>query len=123
MSSSELKYARGWWTLGWLVLATILILSLMPSPPKLGDVSDKWQHAFAYALLMSWFAQLASKRLRLALLLILMGIGVEVLQGLSGLRQYELLDMLANATGVVIGWMLIRVGLKYLLWLERVVAR
>ncbi|MDH5184198.1 MAG: VanZ family protein [Gammaproteobacteria bacterium] len=110
---------RLWWVLGWLMIAVILYLSLMPSPPKVGAVSDKWQHAFAYALLMSWFAQLTFHRWRTALLLVVMGVGVEFIQGWSGLRYYERMDMVANTAGVLIGWLMFRLGFHYLSWLEK----
>lgn len=109
--------SRLWWPLGWLMVAVILFLSLMPSPPTV-DVSDKWQHAFAYALLMSWFAQLVMRRWLAAIYLVVMGVGVEFVQGWSGLRYYEEMDMLANSVGVLIGWLMFTLGIHYLRWLE-----
>lgn len=110
--------SRLWWLLGWSMVAVILFLSLMPSPPKVGDISDKWQHAFAYALLMSWFAQLVTRRWLAAIYLVVMGVGVEFVQGWSGLRYYEEMDMLANSVGVLIGWLMFTLGIHYLRWLE-----
>ncbi len=60
---------------------------------------------------MFWFSQIyLSGKLRAvhAAVFLAMGIGLEVLQGLSGLRQYEVLDMLANAAGVLCGWLAAR---------------
>lgn len=124
MSSSEttgmepLRHVRTWWLLGWCIVALVLVLSLMPSPPQLGEISDKWQHAFAYGLMMSWFAQLSRHHVMIAVYLVAMGVAVEFIQGWSGLRHFELLDMLADAIGVLAGWLLIRVGMKYLSWFE-----
>ena len=81
-------------------------------------VSDKWQHGFAYAVLMSWFAQLSPRHLKLSLLLVAMGIAVEFVQGWGGMRHFDVLDMVANTIGVVFGWVLIRVGVNYLSWFE-----
>lgn len=115
-----LSLSRVWWVLACVMVALILFLSLTPTPPKLSvDISDKWQHAFAYALLMSWFAQLTLRRGRVALLLVVMGVGVEFLQGWSGLRYYEEMDMLANTVGVFIGWLMYILRLRYLLWIEK----
>ena len=114
-----IRLHRLWWVLGWLMVALILFLSLMPSPPKVGDISDKWQHTFAYALMMSWFAQLTLRHWRTAVLLVVMGVGVEILQGWSGLRYYEEMDMVANTAGVLLGWLLYRFGFHYLSWFEK----
>jgi glycopeptide antibiotics resistance protein len=90
----------------------IVWLSLTPSPPKVDfEASDKVGHVLAYAVLMFWFCQiyLSGARLLHGVVFLLMGIGLEVLQGLSGLRSYEVLDMLANALGVASGWLAARV--------------
>jgi glycopeptide antibiotics resistance protein len=91
----------------------IVWLSLTPSPPKVDfEASDKVGHVLAYAALMFWFSQIhfsTSLRLIHAAIFLLMGVGLEVLQGMSGLRSYELLDMLANAAGVILGWLAARV--------------
>lgn len=118
MSQARLRHARTWWVLGGCIVLTVLVLSLVPSPPQLGGISDKWQHALAYTVMMSWFAQLTSAHLRLALILVLMGIAVEFLQLWGGVRHFELLDMLADAIGVLVGWAIIRLGVEYLRWFD-----
>ncbi|MDF3011470.1 MAG: hypothetical protein K0S03_2266 [Burkholderiales bacterium] len=60
---------------------------------------------------MFWFCQIyASQEMRLfhGIAFLAMGVGLEVLQGLSGLRQYDAMDMLANAVGVAAGWLAAR---------------
>ena len=60
---------------------------------------------------MFWFCQLyASGKARLAhaIAFLAMGIGLEFLQGMGGARQYDVVDMLANAAGVGCGWMAAR---------------
>ena len=117
---SGLRFSRLWWWLGSAIVALILFLSLMPLPPQPPvPISDKWQHAFAYALMMSWFAQLTPHHWRTVFLLVAMGIGVEFVQGWSGYRYYEVLDMLANSVGVLIGWAMYGLRIRYLGWLER----
>lgn len=95
-------------TLGWLLVATVVWLSLTPSPPQL-DVAygDKLGHFAAYAALMAWFCQLyRGRRARLvcALGFIGMGIGIEFVQRMTGYRDFEWLDMVADAVGVLLGW-------------------
>ncbi len=100
---------RVWLALGWLWVAAVFYLSLMPHPPQPISFSgvDKWEHALAYALLMLWFCQVyvgRKARVRLLLSLVAMGVGIEFLQGMGGYRYFEYADMLANTTGVLIGW-------------------
>ena len=98
--------------LGWGWAAAIVWLSLTPSPPRVDfAASDKLGHLLAYGLLMFWFCQVyASRKIRIvhAIAFLAMGIGLEVLQGMSGLREYDVLDMLANAIGVAAGWLAAR---------------
>ena len=63
----------------------------------------------AYAALMFWFCQLYLNKILYGAGFIAMGVALEVLQGMSGLRSYEMLDMLANAAGVILGWLAARV--------------
>jgi VanZ family protein len=94
--------------LGWGWVAAIAWLSLTASPPKVDvQYSDKLGHFAAYGLLMLWFCFLyASLRARMSygLGFIAMGIGLEFLQGYLGYRTYEVFDMFANTTGVLLGW-------------------
>jgi len=94
--------------IGWALVAAIIVLSLMHSPPKIDvEQGDKLGHFVAYGSLMFWFAQLyAGRRSRLAYALgfIAMGVLLEFVQGAVGYRQFELMDMFANAVGVLLGW-------------------
>ena len=68
---------------------------------------DKLGHLLAYGLLMFWFCQLyrsGKARLAHAVAFLAIGVGLEFLQGISGLREDDLVDMLANALGVAAGW-------------------
>jgi len=104
-----LRWFELWRGIGWLMIAVVLYLSLMPNPPSL-DVSagDKWSHAVGYACLMIWFAQLYARPVhwRVAAALIGLGVSIEFVQGMTDYRSFEYLDMLADAGGVVLGWWL-----------------
>ena len=124
---TELKLQRRpiWLAIGCLLIAMVIWLSLTPDPVSIPviDVSDKLQHAFAYAVLMGWFGQLYQRpmmRLGYAFSFVLMGVVLEFAQGLSGQRTYELADMLANTSGVLLAWIVLRSGGdRVLTWFER----
>ena len=100
----------GWWTfLGVLLVALVVYLSLAslsPSKVLAFPESDKIMHFSAYTAMMFWFGQIYRKRpalLFVALGLITLGVLLEILQGLSGYRTFEYLDMAANTLGVIFG--------------------
>jgi len=102
-----LDLIRLWRIGGWLGVLLTLAVSLMP--PALDDSSghtDKLVHLSGYALLMFWWAQLVIRqRWKLAVAVVLFGISIELLQGLTPARQPDLLDALANAGGALAGWL------------------
>ena len=107
----RLRYHRIWLALGGLGIGIVILLSLMPNPPSplTFDQSDKLSHFLAYGLLMLWFCQLYTEsawRGGLALTFVALGVGLEFLQGLTPHRSYEVLDMAANTSGVLSGWLL-----------------
>ncbi len=105
----NLRYGRLWLLLGWGWAAIIVYLSLVPSAPSLPvEGGDKLEHFAAYALLMLWFVQLYrnGSRLAFALGFVAMGVGLEFVQELTPTRTFEVRDMLADAVGVVVAWML-----------------
>jgi VanZ family protein len=108
MPPSPLRWRALWVAMGWAIAAGIVWLSLTPSPPKLDfAMGDKVGHFVGYGTLMLWFCQLyGSRRARLAFALgfVAMGIALEFIQRATGYRSFELLDMLANAIGVLLGW-------------------
>jgi len=102
-----------WLALGWGWIVIVFYLSLMPQPPQplSFDGVDKLEHAAAYMVLMLWFCQafmLKQSRIYLLIAFVAMGVVIEFLQGLSGYRYFEYADMLANTTGVLIGFGLAR---------------
>lgn len=105
--SNKLRWS--WLAVGLVWVAAVFYLSLTPYPPQPVTFwqADKLEHALAYGLLMLWFCQIYRQRrprMLLALLLVAMGIAIEYLQGETGYRTFEYADMLANATGVLVGW-------------------
>lgn len=101
-----LRYRSRWLMGAWLLVLLISLLSLMPNPPEPFSFSyvDKWEHSMAYAALSVWFCQLyLASRLRVVVALVVMGVAIEILQGLSGYRYFEYADIAANSTGVLLG--------------------
>jgi VanZ family protein len=96
-----------WRVLGWLGIVLTLMVSLMP--PALDSSSghaDKIVHLAGYAVLTFWWAQLVTRqRWKLAIAVALFGIAIELLQGLTPDRMPDLLDALANSSGVLLGWL------------------
>lgn len=116
-----MRYYKLYLVIGWLLVLLVCYFSLTPSPPKI-DVQinhlDKIEHMFSYFILMFWFAQLYQQnktRIYYAMFFVLLGITIEILQGLGGVRIFEYADMLANTTGVVIGFLITKGRLKNLL--------
>ena len=93
--------------LGWGWAATIVWLSLTPSPPQVDvQLGDKLGHFAAYGLLMLWFSFLYLRvrtRMLHAIGFIALGIGLEIVQGHLGYRTYDTMDMAANTIGVLLG--------------------
>ncbi|OZA30452.1 MAG: VanZ family protein [Hydrogenophilales bacterium 17-61-9] len=98
---------RLWRMGGWLGIVATLIVSLMPPALGGGDTHhDKVAHLLGYALLMFWWAQpIVRRRWKLALAVVLFGVGIEGLQGLTPDRLPDPLDALANTAGVLLGWL------------------
>lgn len=111
-----------WQIIGWLGVLAVVILTLLPNPPSPPGYLkwDKGQHIIAYVMLMWWFCQAFAATKRWAVFLVLLGIGLECLQGLGQYRMFESGDMVANAFGVACGALLASTSLgRTLLWIER----
>lgn len=106
--SHRLRWLPVWRSIGWLMVVIILALSLMPAPPA-APGGDKLHHFLAYFGLMLFFCQWHVRGLYnyLALYFVLMGIGIEIIQPLTG-RYFSWMDMLANTLGVLVAWLLAR---------------
>ena len=79
-------------------------------------LSDKFIHFFVY-LLLSFFvftASLSFKRILLFSGLISLGVITEFLQNLSGLRNFEYMDIIANSLGILVGLIIFIISKKTL---------
>jgi len=108
MQGGNLGWRTLWAVVGWTIVVAIIWLSVSPNPPTIHiqDI-DKYEHVVAYSVLMFWFCQLHSgwkRRAAYGLAWIALGIALEFVQRALGYRTFDLLDMAANAVGVLIGW-------------------
>jgi len=115
-----LRWSPLWLATGWLLVSSIVYLSLVPAPPSIDlPEGDKLEHVLAYAVLMFWFAQMyyrTRSRLLFAIGFVLLGVALEFLQGLTETRQFEIADMIADAAGVMLGWMIAPPRTGNVLW-------
>lgn len=99
---------RAWRAIGWALAATIVWMSLTPHPITVPVAEgDKLGHLAAYGTLMFWFAQLHRRpgaRLACAIAFVALGVSLEFAQRLTDYRVFEYADMVANAAGVMAGW-------------------
>lgn len=124
-SLKPFQYPRLWMGLWMLAIAIVVAGSLLPGKnlPAV-PLNDKMEHFLAYAVLSASAVQLFARRLSwavVAVLLVLMGIGLEFLQAKMALgRMLERADALANTIGVLLGLATAFTPLRdFLLWLDR----
>lgn len=106
---------RLYWGIGFLYLGFVTFASLRPIPLvtqndlpddfkfSLELFLDKILHLGAYVCAGLWFRGLTSQTKKLLIALTLFGVSMEVGQYFIPTRSFELLDMVANFTGVSIG--------------------
>lgn len=114
-NAPKLAHFPLWLALGWLLIAVIVALTLMPPPDRVQrfEYEDKIGHLIAYGLLMLWFAQLfieRQARFWYGLAFVALGIVLEFCQGALGYRSFEYADMVANGFGVIAGALLAATG-------------
>ena len=119
----SLKYKSLWLVIGYAMVLFVIYSSLVSSPPSIGvELHDKIMHTVGYFGLMGWFIQIyhtKKSQTILAVLFILMGISLEFLQDLGGVRFFEFNDMLANTAGVLLAWALVKTPfIKILVFVE-----
>ena len=125
---AALRIRRIWLVLGWLLVLFVIYLSLTPEPVQVPvEQGDKYGHVFAYAMLMSWFAnlyELPMRRMQFAVGFVALGVALEFVQGWTGYRSFEVADMAADAVGVAGGWLFASPRIpNYLQWVEKVFNR
>ena len=89
-------------------LAVAIYLFLTPREVRLvGLVGDKVAHAGAFGMMMLLCSAVAASRKAkawCAFALIALGVGVELAQSLTGYRDFDVDDMLADTAGVLLAW-------------------
>jgi hypothetical protein len=89
----------------WLALAFALVMALIPHPPQFpGEPGDKFQHMLAFATLavLGVLGYPAVNKLRMALGLVVVGAGIEVLQMIPALhRDAEWGDLAADTLAIL----------------------
>lgn len=121
MKHYPLRWRPVWLAVGWLLIAVVIWLSLIPNPPQTPEIpfGDKLNHLLAYAVLMGWFGQLYRRplmRLGYAFSFVLLGVVLEITQGMGGYRWFEVADAVANTAGVVLAFVALRLGADRVLY-------
>jgi VanZ family protein len=102
----NLKFKNLWMGIGLIQILIAFYLCLRPMPETVQTIQhlDKLYHFTAYALL-TWYqiqifgTQKSKTLLFIFIIFMTQGLLIEILQFLTGYRSFELLDMVANASG------------------------
>lgn len=100
---------RFWLAFGWLVLTVVLWGTLTPEPPQFISPPvpqfDKFEHFGAFLFLNAWFiaAQPRRRWWLFAVVFILLGGLIEIIQAWSGFRDGDWFDWAADSAGVLLG--------------------
>jgi VanZ family protein len=126
-ASAAQPHRRLWLLLGWGMVFSVIVLSLVPLNVDLQEGRDKIAHSLAYTSMVFWFSLLfdgRARQLAIAVAFAMMGVGIEFLQGLTDYRTFEVADMAANAVGAALGWGLAQTPLRHgLAWAETLLER
>ena len=111
MSVERLALMRRWWIgFGVMFVLLVIYLSVTPDPLRAPTVENfKTGHILAYLWCMLWFSQAmrrSRERLAVASFLVLLGIALEYVQRATGYRHFAYSDMVDDAIGVGVGWLL-----------------
>lgn len=108
----DLKLRFLWLAMGYGLVVMVVYLSLTDNPVDMGmsfPYEDKVYHALAYFTLMAWFAQIYHDKFQrnmIALVFVVMGFSLEYFQSFNPNRVAEAGDLLANVSGVFLGFLL-----------------
>ena len=124
-----LRLLRLWQFVGLLGVCVLIQQSLTSSPAVEMELpgGDKLLHFSAYATLMLWFGFIylpGKAYLQIGAGLTIMGITMEILQGITDHRSFECTDLVCNFFGVMVGWLFARTRASMaLIHHERALAR
>jgi VanZ family protein len=114
---------RIWLLLGWGMVFSVFVLSLIPLNVDLEEGRDKVAHFTAYGSMAFWFAMLfegRARQLAIAIAFAAMGVAIEFLQSMTDYRTFDVADMIANGIGAALGWGLAQTPLgNALAWAEK----
>lgn len=117
-----LRHRRRWQFASFFLLLAVLAAALMPAVWFWGNKSagvqwiagiDKWLHGIVFMILALWFSGLYQRRSywKVGLGLLLFGLGIEVCQRLVGYRTADVIDVGADAAGIVLGLVIAASGI------------
>ena len=117
-----LRYLRYWQIASVVILSLVLAAALMPAVWFWGDMSsgmawfkgvDKWLHGITFTVLSLWFAGLYQRQSywRVAVGLLVFGLGIEFCQRMVGYRTADWLDVSADIVGIVVGFAIAITGM------------
>lgn len=94
---------RTWAGLGWVMLLSVIVLSLVRiEQPLQLEHADKFQHLLAYGCLMYWWGMVQPGKRRLWMIALpVLGLLLEWAQTLVAYRSLDWNDALANLLGVI----------------------
>ena len=119
-----LRYPKVWFALGCVLVIGVVAGSLLPAGAiDVVTFNDKLMHAGSYLVLMLWFAGLYRRALHPAIggVLLLLGVSLDLLQGLTATRTLDIYDIAANSFGVLVG--LVLSALVFEGWCQRLERR
>jgi VanZ family protein len=115
---SDLRLKALWGTGGWTMVATVILLCMLPAPaiePVAKLLPDKAEHAIAFLALTLWFCGLypRSSWTKIAAGFVFLGAAIEVAQGVfTTTRAMELNDWIADCVGIAAALLVARMGLS-----------
>ena len=90
----------------WAALAFAVTMAVLPHPPQLaGEMNDKFQHMMAFATLavLAVLAYPGMSKIRIALSLVAVGAGIEIVQMIPVLhRDAEWMDLAADTCAILV---------------------
>ncbi|HET7925570.1 MAG TPA: VanZ family protein [Rhodanobacteraceae bacterium] len=104
-----LRFPKLWTAVAWLLTAGVIVGSLLPNDVVAAiHIRDKVLHAGSYFVLMVSFAGLYRRGLYplLAVLLVVLGVSLDLLQLLTETRSFDWKDVAMNTAGIAAGLVL-----------------